>query len=69
MDMCRFEDENDDGYVKFRGVLARFIAEIGSEHPSLMEASLGTDAARRAGQSSSGTWSDPSVTGRSKDTG
>ena len=40
MGMCRFDDENDDGYEKFKDVLAKFIAEASSEKKSAMEASL-----------------------------
>ncbi len=47
MGMCRFDDENDDGYEKFKGVLAKFIAEISSEKKSAMEASLCSDAEYR----------------------
>ena len=51
MGMCRFQDENDDGYEKFKGVLAEYIAEINGQDQSATEASLENDASRRAGQS------------------
>ena len=51
MGMCRFEDENDDGYEKFKGVLADYIAEIKGEKQSAVETSSEHDATRRAGQS------------------
>jgi hypothetical protein len=28
MDMCRFAGRDDEGYVKVRGVLGRFVADI-----------------------------------------
>ena len=68
MGMCRFEDENDDGYEKFKGVLAKFIAEIKSEPPNLAEVSAKSDATRRTGQSLSAIWSYSPVSGRRKDT-
>ena len=37
--MCRFEDENDDGYEKFRGVFANFIAEIKKKQQNAMKIS------------------------------
>ena len=51
MGMCRFQDENDDGYEKFKGVLANFIAEIKSDQQNPTKASLEGEAIRRAGQS------------------
>ena len=53
MGMCRFEDENDDGYQNFKGVLAGYIAEIVGQKQSAVEVSLENDEARRAGKSSS----------------
>lgn len=50
MGICRFEDENDDGYEKFKGVLADFIAESKREQGN-------ATATRKAGQSLSGIWS------------
>ena len=51
MGMCRFDDENDDGYEKFHGVLANFLAEIKGEQRNVKKATLESDATRRAGQS------------------
>lgn len=31
MDMCRFAGRDDEGYVKVRGVLGRFVADIRSK--------------------------------------
>lgn len=50
MGMCRFKDESDDGYEKFKGVLARYIAEIKSEQRNALRTSLENDATRTAGQ-------------------
>ena len=49
MGMCRFQDENDDGYEKFKGVLANFIARIKSEQQNATKTSLEGEAIRRAG--------------------
>ena len=51
MGMCRFADENDDGYEKFKGVLTDYTAEIKGEKQNATKASLTSDATRRAGQS------------------
>lgn len=63
MGMCRFEDENDDGYDKFKGVLAKFVVEIESKQQNEKKTALKADVTRRDGQSSSGIWSNPPVTG------
>ena len=49
MGMCRFQDENDDGYEKFKGILANFIAGIKSVQYGATETSLEGDSIRRAG--------------------
>ena len=67
MGMCRFEDENDEGYEKFKGVLAKFISKIKSEQGNATKPSLEGDATHRAGQSLSGTWSSSPGLGRCKD--
>ena len=51
MSMCRFQDENDDGYEKFKGVLADFVAGIQSDQRNATKTSLEGQATRRAGQS------------------
>ena len=55
MGMCRFKDENDDGYDKFKGTLLRFIVEIKAQQRNATEASLEKDAERKASQSLSRT--------------
>ena len=65
--MCRFEDENDDGYEKFKGVLARFMAGTKREQGNATDSLLEGDATRRAGQSLSGIWSYSPGSGRCKD--
>lgn len=50
MGMCRFENENDDGYEKFIGVLTNLITDIKREQGNAR-------ATRKAGQSLSGIWS------------
>ena len=55
MGMCRFKDENDDGYDKFKGTLAGFIVEIKTRRWNATEPSLENDATRKAGQSLPGT--------------
>ena len=49
MGMCRFQDENDDGYEKFKGVLANFIAGIESDQQKGTKTSLEGETVRRAG--------------------
>ena len=49
MGMCRFDDENDDGYEQFIGVLRKFLAEIKSEHWGAMKRSFKDNATRKAG--------------------
>lgn len=49
MGMCRFKDENDDGYEKFKGVLAKFVAAIKSDRQNATKTSLENEAIRRAG--------------------
>ena len=49
MGMCRFQDENDDGYEKFKGVLAKFVAGIKSDQQNATKKSLEGEAIRRAG--------------------
>ncbi len=62
MGMCRFEDENDDGYEKFKGVLAIFVKQI-SEQRNTVKASIERDTRKRDGQSLLGTWSDLAAAG------
>ena len=67
MGMCRFEDKNDDGYEKFKGVLANFLKQI-SEQQNAVKASIESDARKRDGQSLLGTWSELAIARECKDT-
>ena len=51
MGMCRFEDESDDSYEKFNGVLKSFITEIKGAVRNARNVFLESDETRRAGQS------------------
>ena len=57
MGMCRFEEVNDDGYEKFKDVLANFIDEVKTEQQNAVHARLEIDSTRRAGQSFYRIWS------------
>ncbi len=61
MNICRFVDRKDDGYLKFNGVLEAYIHEVNEKQQKLQ-------GYRQSGQSPLGTWSDSPLTLMSSNT-